>query len=131
MGTRALIYLDGEFLCQCGYDGQPYSLGESLERITSNWKDILKICKLHAIWAVNVKYFIRDPKFVFDCLDEKEKKEILEHYPVGVSKELLKACRKPDPDFVQTCRRIHNKDHILYPCTVQSSLQVILQYLLV
>jgi len=100
MGTRSVIYLDGEILCQCGYDGQPYSLGEDLERVTSNWKDILKVCKHNAIWAVNVKYFIRDPKFVFDCLNEKEKKEILKHYPEGVSEKLLKACRKPDPDGV-------------------------------
>lgn len=38
MGTKSVIYLDGEFLCHCGYDGQPYSLGEYVEGVSEEFE---------------------------------------------------------------------------------------------
>ena len=74
MGTESLVYINGELLCYTRYDGQPFNLGEDLRRVRTDWKEILRICKAHSILAVSLKFWLKNPEFVYNCypIDRKD-----------------------------------------------------------
>lgn len=75
MGTCASIFIKSKFLCYTHYDSEPFKLGEALSRAKTYWKEILKICKEYKIYAIAAKYWIKDPKFVYDCFAGQHQEE--------------------------------------------------------
>ena len=70
MGTNACIFIRGKFLCYTHYDSHPFKLGDALSHVRTNWKDILRVCKDYRILLIDAKFWVKDPKFVYDCFDE-------------------------------------------------------------
>lgn len=71
MGTSAIVHINGEVLCYTYYDGHISKLGENLAQSTTNWKNILQICKEYEVFMVNAKFWILDPEFVYSCLTKQ------------------------------------------------------------
>ncbi|MHA1376015.1 MAG: tetratricopeptide repeat protein [Promethearchaeota archaeon] len=71
MGTCALVFIKSKLLCYTHYDSHPFKLGEALSRIKTNWKDILQCCKEYNICNIDAKYWVKDPKLIYECLDDQ------------------------------------------------------------
>ena len=73
MSTPAIVYINGELLCYTRYDGYPYNLGEDLRHITTDWREVLRICREYKIFTVSSKFWLKDPEFVYKCFPTDRK----------------------------------------------------------
>lgn len=116
MGTRALVYINGECLCWTFWDSYPDKLGEVLERVSPDWKTVLSACREFDICYLNSKFFIKDPNFSYRCFTEKRRKD---YFPDGLTDEIIDIIKKGDLNALYSEEIIGNFPDELYESPAQ------------
>ncbi len=97
MGTSACIFIRSKFLCYIHYDSHPSNLGEALNHVSTNWKEVLQISKEHSILNVDAKYWVDDPKFVYDCIPKRWQ----ENYPELLNPQLIEQFKNGHSEIIE------------------------------
>lgn len=91
MGTRALIYVNNKFLCLTWYDSFPSKLGMSLNRVSTDWRQILLVCKDFSIVNIETEILLKEPLFTYECLDKNQRGDLK-----GLTQEILEDLNRND-----------------------------------
>ncbi len=91
MGTRATIYVNDKILCQTKFDGFPSKLGMSLNRVSTDWRQILLVCKDFSIVNIETEILLKEPLFTYECLYKNQRGDLK-----GLTQEILEDLKRND-----------------------------------